>query len=74
MTCDDFLAAMADANHVNLDAFGRWYEQAGTPQITVRRSAGKIRRNGAGISTIYSGHQRENTASGLAHSDAGTFR
>ena len=33
VTCDDFLAAMADANHVNLDAFGRWYEQAGTPQI-----------------------------------------
>ena len=40
VTCDDFLAAMADANHVNLDAFGRWYEQAGTPQITIRRSAG----------------------------------
>jgi len=40
VTCDDFLAAMADANHVNLEAFGRWYEQAGTPQITMRRSAG----------------------------------
>ncbi len=40
VTCDDFLAAMADANHVNLDAFERWYEQAGTPQITIRRSAG----------------------------------
>ena len=40
VTCDDFIAAMADANNVNLDTFGRWYEQAGTPQITVRRSAG----------------------------------
>ena len=39
VTCDDFLAAMADANHVNLDAFGRWYEQAGTPQIIMRRNA-----------------------------------
>ena len=40
VTCDDFLAAMADANHVDLEAFGRWYEQAGTPQITIRRSVG----------------------------------
>ena len=40
VTCDDFLAALADANDVDLDAFARWYEQAGTPQITVRRSAG----------------------------------
>ena len=40
VTCDDFLAAMADANHVNLDAFERWYEQAGTPQVTIRRSSG----------------------------------
>ena len=40
VTCDDFLAALADANHVNLDAFGRWYEQAGTPQVTMRRIAG----------------------------------
>jgi len=41
VTCDDFLAAMASANHVNLEAFGRWYEQAGTPQITMRRTAGR---------------------------------
>ena len=40
VTCDDFLAAMADANHVNLDEFGRWYEQAGTPQVSIRRSVG----------------------------------
>jgi len=33
VTCNDFRAAMADANQVNLDQFERWYDQAGTPQI-----------------------------------------
>ncbi|MGH8036084.1 MAG: DUF3458 domain-containing protein, partial [Lysobacterales bacterium] len=35
VTCDDFLAAMADANSVNLDRFSRWYRQSGTPEVTV---------------------------------------
>ncbi len=35
VTCDDFLAAMADANNINLDRFGRWYSQSGTPQVHV---------------------------------------
>ncbi|MDH3903208.1 MAG: aminopeptidase N, partial [Xanthomonadales bacterium] len=35
VTCDDFLAAMADANGVNLDRFGRWYSQSGTPHVHV---------------------------------------
>lgn len=35
VSCDDFLAAMADANDINLDRFGRWYSQAGTPQVEV---------------------------------------
>ena len=30
-TCDDFVAAMADANHIDLSHFQRWYGQAGTP-------------------------------------------
>ena len=34
-TCDDFRAAMADANGVDLTRFGRWYTQAGTPQLSV---------------------------------------
>jgi aminopeptidase N len=34
VTCDDFLAAMADANGVSLQRFGRWYGQSGTPQVT----------------------------------------
>ena len=48
VTCDDFRAAMADgsaeadpsgAAAVRSEAFGRWYEQAGTPVLTVE-SAG----------------------------------
>ena len=35
VTCDDFLAAMADANGVDLERFGRWYSQSGTPQVHV---------------------------------------
>jgi aminopeptidase N len=35
VTCDDFLAAMADANGTDLSDFGRWYAQAGTPRVTV---------------------------------------
>lgn len=35
VTCDDFRAAMADANGRDLTQFGRWYSQAGTPVVTV---------------------------------------
>ena len=34
VTCDDFRAAMADANGLDLDQFERWYSQAGTPELT----------------------------------------
>ena len=37
VTCDDFVAAMADANNVDLAQFKRWYSQAGTPELTVER-------------------------------------
>ncbi len=33
VTTDDFVAAMEDANAVELDQFRRWYSQAGTPMI-----------------------------------------
>ncbi len=36
-TCDDFIAAMADANGVDLSQFARWYAQAGTPILTISR-------------------------------------
>src|SRR5690606_5233078 len=33
VTCDDFRAAMAAANGADLEQFGRWYSQAGTPRV-----------------------------------------
>jgi len=35
VTCDDFRAAMADANGADLSQFERWYLQAGTPRLAV---------------------------------------
>ena len=43
VTCDDFRAAMADANSVNLDQFALWYSQAGTPTLDV---SGSLKANG----------------------------
>ena len=34
-TIEDFVAAMQDASGVDLGQFKRWYEQAGTPEITI---------------------------------------
>ncbi len=34
VTCDDFLAAMADANNVDLSQFSLWYSTSGTPTVT----------------------------------------
>ncbi len=36
VTCDDFRAAMADANGADLAQFERWYSQAGTPVVECR--------------------------------------
>jgi aminopeptidase N len=44
VTCDDFRAAMADANSADLVQFERWYTQAGTPTVTVE----KVAYDGAG--------------------------
>ena len=43
VTCDDFAQAVADANPgsalaLHLEAFKRWYGQAGTPRVTARSS------------------------------------
>jgi aminopeptidase N len=35
VTCDDFAAAIADANGADFTQFKRWYRQAGTPELTV---------------------------------------
>lgn len=34
-TCDQFVAAMADANGADLSQFQLWYSQAGTPEVAV---------------------------------------
>jgi aminopeptidase N len=36
VTCDDFRAALADANGADLSRFERWYSQAGTPLLSAR--------------------------------------
>jgi len=38
VTVEDFLSAMADANDRDLGSFLRWYQRAGTPQLTVEES------------------------------------
>ncbi len=35
VTTDDFAAAMADANGRDLTVFKRWYDQAGTPKVSI---------------------------------------
>jgi len=35
VTCDDFIAVMAEANHIDLTQFKLWYNQSGTPELTV---------------------------------------
>ncbi len=37
VTTDDFRMAMQDASGIDLSHFQRWYEQAGTPRIDIRR-------------------------------------
>ena len=36
-TCEDFVKAMQDGAGLDLTQFRRWYEQAGTPQVTVEQ-------------------------------------
>jgi aminopeptidase N len=36
VTCDDFVAAIADANGRDFTQFRRWYAQAGTPSVRAR--------------------------------------
>jgi aminopeptidase N len=45
VTCDDFRAAMADANQRDLAQFERWYSQAGTPVVTARTRYDAVKRN-----------------------------
>lgn len=36
VTCEDFIAAMEEANETDFTQFRRWYSQAGTPQVDAR--------------------------------------
>ena len=38
VTCDNFVAAMEDANRVDLQQFRLWYGQSGTPELHIRGS------------------------------------
>ena len=37
VTCDDFVAAMQDANSHDLSHFAKWYSQSGTPHVKVEK-------------------------------------
>ena len=39
VTCDDFVAALADANERDMSAFHGWYRQAGTTSLRMTREA-----------------------------------
>ena len=49
VTCDDFRAAMADANQVDFSQFALWYSQAGTPVINV---SSQLQANGDYVLTV----------------------
>jgi aminopeptidase N len=44
VTCEDFVRCMADASGRDLGQFMRWYAQAGTPELKVRRSYDAVRQ------------------------------
>lgn len=41
VTCDDFVAAMEDANQKDLSHFKLWYSQSGTPEVNVTATKGE---------------------------------
>ncbi|HET8816383.1 MAG TPA: aminopeptidase N [Pseudidiomarina sp.] len=44
VTCEDFVAAMEDANQVDLQQFRRWYSQAGTPELVARLNYSTVQK------------------------------
>ncbi|MCK5726460.1 MAG: aminopeptidase N [Thiotrichaceae bacterium] len=45
VTTEDFLAAMADANSIDLSQMQRWYDQAGTPIVDVTMDYNKTNKS-----------------------------
>ncbi|MCG8622924.1 MAG: aminopeptidase N [Proteobacteria bacterium] len=37
VSCEEFIHAMADANHTDLTPFFAWYSQSGTPEVAITR-------------------------------------
>jgi len=60
VTCDDFRAAMADANGKDLAQFERWYLQAGTPRLGVA-----VRRDGDALVVGFEQRAPRNHPSGF---------
>lgn len=44
VTCDDFVQAMQDATETDLTQFRRWYQQSGTPELSVSREYDAAKR------------------------------
>lgn len=44
VTCDDFVAAMSDANQMDLEQFKNWYRYAGTPRVHVTQSYDSLKQ------------------------------
>jgi aminopeptidase N len=57
VTCDDFVAAMADATDTDLSAFKVWYSQAGTPEVTAKWATDAA----AGVTTLVLAQRTEPT-------------
>jgi aminopeptidase N len=57
VTCDDFVAAMADATDTDLFAFKVWYSQAGTPEVTAKWATDAA----AGVTTLVLAQRTEPT-------------
>ncbi|SSY70629.1 aminopeptidase N [Alysiella crassa] len=49
VTCDDFRAAMADANGFDFEQFALWYSQAGTPTLQI---SGSLKKNGGNLDYV----------------------
>lgn len=62
VTTEAFVQAMADANEVDLTQFKRWYDQAGTPVLTVRGEYDAAAKT-------YTLHTKQSWLSGPGHDD-----
>jgi aminopeptidase N len=60
VTCDDFRAAMAEANGRDLAQFERWYLQPGTPRLGV-----SVRRDGADLVVAFEQRAPKNHPKGF---------